>query len=249
MSNVPTVSDTKRAFYNHHTRPIASVYRRVIEELLVEMHLLRVNEDFAYDAIYALGIVTTFDRFMEGYRPEADKDAIFQALCQAADSSAEQYRQDAQRLLESSAGLDLEGLKALMAAPADQGDALQETFNMLRERDRFKYSRAFGVGLYSLLETVDADLAKDKTALTAFIQTAADALPLSFEKLQKDLELYRSNLDKMTQAQIMMADILAADRKKREERAQAKSEAADAAQETAAETPKEDAEPSETGDA
>jgi photosystem II biogenesis protein Psp29 len=239
VSNVPTVSDTKRAFYSHHTRPIASVYRRVIEELLVEMHLLRVNEDFAYDAVYALGIVTTFDRFMEGYRPEADKDAIFQALCQAADSSADQYRQDAQQLLAGAESLDLDGLKALITEPSAAGGVLQETFTTLRARDQFKYSRAFGIGLYSLLEAVDADLAKDKTALTAFIQTASEALPLSFDKLQKDLELYKSNLDKMTQAQVMMADILAADRKKREERAQAKNEAA-AAPEEAAETPEEE---------
>ncbi|NEQ21393.1 MAG: photosystem II biogenesis protein Psp29, partial [Microcoleus sp. SIO2G3] len=28
MNNVRTVSDTKRDFYNHHTRPINSIYRR-----------------------------------------------------------------------------------------------------------------------------------------------------------------------------------------------------------------------------
>ncbi len=227
MSNVPTVSDTKRAFYNHHTRPISSVYRRVIEELLVEMHLLRVNQDFTYDAIYALGIVTIFDRFMDGYRPEADREAIFTALCQAADSTAEQYRQDAQHLLGSLDGMTLEALKGLITEPSNQTGALKDMFAGLNERDSFKYSRAFGIGLYTLLETVDGDVVNDKDALTAFIQTTADALPLSFDKLQKDLELYRSNLDKMAQAQVMMADILAADRKKREERAQAKA-AADA---------------------
>ena len=218
VSNVPTVSDTKRVFYNHHTRPISSVYRRVIEELLVEMHLLRVNEYFAYDAIYALGIVTIFDRFMDGYRPEADRDAIFKALCLAADSTPEQYRQDAQNVLGWVEGLTLEELKALMVTSSAQEGDLKATFKALNERDHFKYSRAFGIGLYTLLETVDADTVQDKEA-------TADALPLSFDKLQKDLELYRSNLDKMVQAQIMMADILVADRKKREERAQAKADA------------------------
>ena len=63
MSNVRTVSDTKRSFYALHTRPISSIYRRVVEELMVEMHLLSVNVDFSYDSIYALGVVTTFDRY------------------------------------------------------------------------------------------------------------------------------------------------------------------------------------------
>ncbi|NEQ28206.1 MAG: photosystem II biogenesis protein Psp29, partial [Microcoleus sp. SIO2G3] len=45
---------------------------------------------------------------------------------------------------------------------------------------------------------------------------------LPAEKMQKDLELYRSNLEKITQAQIVMQDILKADRKKKEERAKAK---------------------------
>ncbi|MGD1908838.1 MAG: photosystem II biogenesis protein Psp29 [Leptolyngbyaceae cyanobacterium] len=241
MSNVPTVSDTKRAFYSHHTRPISSVYRRVIEELLVEMHLLRVNEDFSYDPIYALGIVTTFDRFMDGYRPEGDKEAIFKALCQAVGSTAEQYRQDAQQLSGSLDGVSLDSLKTTIADPATGDSALQGTFKALADQDRFKYSRAFGIGLYTLLEAVDAEVTKEKEALTEFIQATADALSISFDKLQKDLELYRSNLDKMAQAKIMMADILAADRKKREERAQAKVDAEATAKEKA-ETSEADAE-------
>jgi hypothetical protein len=43
---------------------------------------------------------------------------------------------------------------------------------------------------------------------------------LSEDKLNKDLDLYRSNLDKMEQALIVMADMLAADRKKRDQRQQ-----------------------------
>lgn len=73
MSNVRTVSDTKRSFYNDHTRPINSIYRRVVDELMVEMHLHSVNADYRYEPLYALGVVTTFDRFMQSYRPESDK--------------------------------------------------------------------------------------------------------------------------------------------------------------------------------
>ena len=50
---------------------------------MVEIHLLRVNQDFRYDPIFALGVVNTFDRFMEGYEPATDRDSIFNALCRA----------------------------------------------------------------------------------------------------------------------------------------------------------------------
>ena len=82
MNNVRTVSDTKRAFYGQHTRPINAIYRRVVEELMVEMHLLLVNADFNYDSIYALGVVNTFDRFMKGYEPESDRTSIYTAIIQ-----------------------------------------------------------------------------------------------------------------------------------------------------------------------
>jgi photosystem II biogenesis protein Psp29 len=241
VSNVPTVSDTKRAFYNHHARPITSVYRRVVEELMVEMHLLRVNTDFVYDPVYALGIVTTFDRFMDGYQPEGDRDSIFNALCQANEGSPEQYRQDAQALLDSVSTLDLDGLKPLLLDPADQPTGpLKATIQAVKGRDRFKYSRAFAIGLYVLVETVDQEFTQDKEKLMELFKTVAEGLSLSFDKLQKDIELYRSNLSKMVQAKAVMADILAADRKKREERAQAlaaKDEKASAASDEAVATP------------
>ena len=70
MDTARTLSDTKRSFYTLHTRPINSIYRQVVEEMLVEMHLLSVNADFHYEPIYALGVVNSFDRFMQGYQPE-----------------------------------------------------------------------------------------------------------------------------------------------------------------------------------
>jgi photosystem II biogenesis protein Psp29 len=227
VSNVRTVSDTKRAFYRHYDRPVTSVYRRVIEELMVEMHLLSVSEDFVYDPLYALGIVTTFDTFMEGYRPEGDSEAIFAALCQSIESSAEQYRQDAQHMLNSVEGMslsDLQGTLANLEQASPEG--LPGVLKTVAQRDRFKYSRAFGIGLYTLVSKIDSELTKDKEKLMAFMKEVAEAITISFDKLQKDIELYRSNLDKMVQAKALMAEVLEAERKKRAERAQAQAEKA-----------------------
>ncbi|RCJ40343.1 photosystem II biogenesis protein Psp29 [Nostoc punctiforme NIES-2108] len=222
MNNVRTVSDTKRTFYNLHTRPINTIYRRVVEELMVEMHLLSVNIDFSYNPIYALGVVTTFDRFMEGYQPERDQESIFNALCQAIETDPQLYRQDAQRLQAVAQGLPVKDLIGWLGQTThlDRDADLQATLQAIANNPNFKYNRLFAIGVFSLLEQSDPELVKDEKQLTESLKAIAAGLHLSDDKLNKDLELYRSNLDKMAQALVVMADILSADRKKREQRKQ-----------------------------
>ncbi|MCC5638840.1 photosystem II biogenesis protein Psp29 [Nostoc sp. CHAB 5844] len=222
MNNVRTVSDTKRTFYSLHTRPINTIYRRVVEELMVEMHLLSVNVDFSYNPIYALGVVTTFDRFMQGYQPERDKESIFQAICQAVEQEPQRYRQDAERLQALAKSLAANDLIAWLGQTNHLGQDpdLQVQLQAIANNPQFKYNRLFAIGLFSLLEQSDPDLVKDEKQRTEAIKTIAAGLHLSDDKLNKDLELYRSNLEKMSQALAVMADMLSADRKKREQRQQ-----------------------------
>ena len=221
MNNVRTVSDTKRTFYSLHTRPINTIYRRVVEELMVEMHLLLVNVDFSYNPIYALGVVTTFDRFMQGYRPEADKEPIFAALCQAVGSDPQTYKQDAERLqafvAQRSAQEVIDSLSQ-ESLFANTGE-LQGTLQAIAHNPKFKYSRLFAVGLFSLIEQADPELGKDPKRLSEALKQISTGLHLPEDKIQKDLELYRSNLEKMAQALVIMEDAVKAERKKREQRA------------------------------
>lgn len=190
---------------------------------MVEMHLLSVNTDFRYDPIYALGVVTSFDRFMQGYHPERDKDSILNALCQSIGGDTEKYRNHAQELLAEvsrfSADEFLAQLKNLSKAPQD---GLFATLRAIAENPNFKYSRLFAIGLYTLLEPMSGDLLKDEKRRDEAIQQLCSALNLSADKVPKDIELYRSNLEKVAQAKAVLDDILKADRKKKEERAKAK---------------------------
>ncbi len=227
MNDVRTVSDTKRAFYSLHTRPINSIYRRVVEELMVEMHLLSVNVDFRYDPIYALGVVTTFDRFMQGYRPEQDKDSIFIALCKSINGDPDKYRQNAEQVRSEVSHQSIDGLLShLQTLPSEPGDSLWNTLGAIANNPSFRYNRLFAIGLYTLLEQIDPDLVKDEKRRNDALEKVSESLKISTDKIQKDLELYRSNLDKMAQAQAVMEDILKADRKKKEEREKAKEAAA-----------------------
>lgn len=221
MNNVRTVSDTKRTFYSLHTRPINTIYRRVVEELMVEMHLLSVNADFKYNPIYALGVVTTFNRFMQGYKPDEDKESIYHALIKSVEEDPQQYRQDAQRLEELAKNIPAKDLVANLSQKRLGNDSdLQGLLESIANNPSFKYSRLFAIGLYTLLESSDPEMVKDEKLRNEALKTIANSLNLSEDKLSKDLDLYRSNLDKMAQAAIVMADMVAADRKRREQRAQ-----------------------------
>jgi photosystem II biogenesis protein Psp29 len=219
VDKVRTVSDAKRDFYTHHTRPISSIYRRFVEELIVEMHLLSVNTDFRYDPIYALGVVTAFERFMQGYQPEQDKASIFAALCQAMGGNSEQYLQEAGDILVQAKQMSVQESIAKIGSSTPIGgeNRLIETLQAIANRSNFKYSRLFAIGLYTLLAEADVDILKDQEKRDRTLKDISEALHLAPEKLQKDLDLYRSNLDKMEQLLKVLEDALEAERKKRQQ--------------------------------
>lgn len=219
MNTRPTVSETKRAFYTHHTRPINSVYRRVVEELLVEMHLLRVNDDFRYDAVYALGVVSSFNRFMDGYEPEAERESIFKSLCLAEDLDPQKLRTDADNLIKTVESKSLENLMSWFKSSTTMGmGEFEGQLKAIADNSKFKYSRLFGIGLYTLMETVDATTVKDEKKLTEWVQSLSDLLKISAGKLQKDVEFYHSNVEKVQQARKTIEEIIEADRKRQEQR-------------------------------
>jgi len=222
VDTLRTLSETKRTFYTQHTRPLNSIYRRVIEELLVEMHLLSVNTDFKYDPIYALGVTTVFDTFMQGYQPEKDKESIFNAICQAVESDPKTYRQDAEKVKSIAANHSGEEVTACLCElkPLNGAEELTKVLQEIKNNSRFKYSRLFIIGLYTILETANPDLVTDDKKREEVLQNCCQGLGLPKEKVDKDLDLYRSNLEKMEQARSVLEDAVKADRKQRERRQQ-----------------------------
>lgn len=93
VSDVPAVSETKLNFLEAYKRPIPSIYSTVLQELLVQQHLMRYKRTYQYDAVFALGFVTVYDRLMEGYPSDKDREAIFQAYVNALKEDPEKYRQ------------------------------------------------------------------------------------------------------------------------------------------------------------
>lgn len=69
-----------------------------------------------------------------------------------------------------------------------------------------------------MLELADPELVKDEKQRVEALKEVSASLHLPEDKLNKDLEFYRANVEKMNQALIVMADMLAAERKKRQKR-------------------------------
>nr|DAD20757.1 TPA_asm: hypothetical protein HUJ06_022220 [Nelumbo nucifera] len=92
VTEVPTVCETKSNFLKAYKRPIPSIYNTVLQELIVQQHLMRYKRTYQYDAVFALGFVTVYDKLMEGYPNDEDREAIFRAYIQALKEDPEQYR-------------------------------------------------------------------------------------------------------------------------------------------------------------
>jgi photosystem II biogenesis protein Psp29 len=217
VNNVRTVSETKRDFLKDFPKPINSIYRRVVDELLVEVHLLTVNQSFALDSIFALGFVTAFDRFTVGYQPEADRQAIFAAVSRALLLDPDRLHQEAAHTKEiamRSPG-ELKNLLTTLETTADL-DPLMGLVRAIAANPKFKYSRIFGVGLFTLLEMAEPQSITDNDKRQALIDQVGNTLNIGAERLSKDLDLYRSNLEKLEQGRQMMADLAEAERKKRD---------------------------------
>lgn len=216
MNTVRTVSDTKQDFYKSFPKPVNSIYRRVIDELLVEVHLLTVNQTFVTDQIFFLGLATAFDRFTVGYHTESDRHAIFSSLCQSVLLNAEHIRYEATQLHELAmrSPSEVKNLLTTLESTANL-DPLMGCVRAIAANPNFKYSRLFGIGVFTLLEITDAETIADSDKRQALITQVAETLHLSGDRLVKDLDLYRSNLDKVEQARQMMADLVEAERKKR----------------------------------
>ncbi|MEB3261887.1 MAG: photosystem II biogenesis protein Psp29, partial [Cyanobacteriota bacterium] len=85
-------------------------------------------------------------------------------------------------------------------------------------RPDFHYSRLMAVGLLSLLEQALGADGMDPGTLRTYAHDLGAAMGLLQERLDKDLSLYASNLEKMAQAVELMEETVAAERRKRERR-------------------------------
>jgi hypothetical protein len=72
------------------------------------------------------------------------------------------------------------------------------------------------VGLFSLLEQAQGADGMDPATLRSYAHDLGTAMGLLRDRLDKDISLYATNLEKLAQAVELMEETVAADRRKRE---------------------------------
>ena len=225
MSAALTVADSKREFHRAFPHVIAPLYRRMVDELLVELHLLSRQTGFRSDALFACGLIQVFDSFAKGYRPDAQRLPLLQALCSASGFDADQLRQQRDSAMAAMGSHSVEQVKQWIEQEGSGApDPLAAALAGIRRTD-FHYSRLMAVGLLSLLEQAQGAVALDAAALRSYAHDLGGAMGLLRERLDKDLSLYATNLEKMAQAVELMAETVASERRKRERQQQEATEA------------------------
>ncbi|PNS91615.1 hypothetical protein POPTR_019G117900v4 [Populus trichocarpa] len=208
----PTVADTKLNFLKAYKRPIPSIYNTVLQELIVQQHLMKYKKTFRYDPVFGLGFVTVYDQLMEGYPSDEDREAIFQAYIKALEEDPEQYRIDAKKLEEWARA---QTPSSLVDFSSREGE-IEGTLKDIAERvasGNFSYSRFFAVGLFRLLELSNAS---EPTVL----EKLCSALNINKRSVDRDLDVYRGLLSKLVQARELLKEYVDREKKKQEERAE-----------------------------
>jgi len=220
VSAALTVADSKREFHRAFPYVIAPLYRRMVDELLVELHLLSRQAGFRSDALFACGLIQVFDSFARGYRPEAQRDPLLQALCSASGFDANNLRQQRDGAMAAMGSHSVEQVKQWIEQAGEGApEPVAAALAGIRRPD-FHYSRLMAVGLLSLLEQAQGADAMDASALRSYAHDLGSAMGLLRERLDKDLSLYATNLEKMAQAVELMEETVAAERRKRERQQQ-----------------------------
>ncbi|KAL0001831.1 hypothetical protein SO802_015612 [Lithocarpus litseifolius] len=212
-TDVPTVSETKLSFLNTYKRPIPTVYNTVLQELIVQQHLMRYKRTYRYDPVFALGFVTVYDQLMEGYPSDEDRDAIFQAYIKALKEDPQQYRIDAQKLEEWARAQTASSLVDFTSREGDVEGILQDIAERAGGKGSFSYSRFFAVGLFRLLELANA-------TEPTILEKLCAALNVNKRSVDRDLDIYRNLLSKLVQAKELLKEYMDREKKKREERAE-----------------------------
>ena len=219
MSEALTVADSKRAFHSAFPHVISPLYRRMTDELLVELHLLSRQRGFRPDPLFATGLVQVFDSFSKGYRPEGQREALFQALCAASGFDAASLRRQQQDALQTLGQHSVEEVRQWIERQGEGAPApLAEALASIRRED-FHYSRLMAVGLLTLLEQAQGADAMDPQTLRQAAHEIGASMGLLRDRLDKDLSLYTTNLEKMAQAVELMEETVAAERRRRERQA------------------------------
>ena len=193
MSELNTISDSKEAFFKEFPYVIPHVFRKVADEMIVELHLLKHQKSFVTDSIFCVGLTTAFKELTKGYEPSGQIDQLFEALCKANKIDPKLVKEKASKSIDRSKILNLEDLLDFSNLDSDKKNIFKSENDI--------YNRLTIIGIYTIVKDIVKDNSKkDANSIETITKNICNDLSLPKERVDKDISLYINSKQKIKQA-------------------------------------------------
>ena len=188
MSVRATISDSKSDFHKEFPYVIPPIYRKLADELLVELHLLSHQKNFKNSPIFAMGLKEIFNKFTNGYKPVEHTNKLFNAICNCNGFDPKGINTMSEELIS----------KVCLVEKEDLNDYIITTNNSNKQNSY--YSRISAIGIYKLVKELPYNKKSKEDELNGIINNISELLGYSFSRVEKDINMYKSNIEKMKQS-------------------------------------------------
>ena len=194
-----TVSDSKKLFHEKFPYVIPGLYKKIVDEMLVELNLLNHQNEFTQDYLFCIGLTETFKELMKGYQPKKHLDLLFESLCSSTNFEAKKINEiskNSQKEFKDKTSKDI--------------------LKLLKEKSdsRLYPSRILNLGIYILIANSKDLKEKNESEMSKIISDIFEKLNLSTNKAEKDIGIYKSTISKMEQAKELIEELRTKDKKK-----------------------------------
>ena len=194
-----TVSDSKKLFHEQFPYVIPGLYKRIIDEMLVELNLLNHQNEFTQDDLFCVGLTETFKELTKEYEPDVHLELLFESLCNSSNFEPSKIKEISKKTLKQY-----------------KEKSLKEISNLLEEKNTSNLysSRILNIGIYLIISNAtDYNKIKDSER-NKVILDIINKLNLSVNKAEKDIGIYKSSIKKMEQAKELLEEAKIQNKKK-----------------------------------
>ena len=195
------VSDSKKLFHEQFPYVIPGLYKRIVDEMLVELNLLNHQNEFKQDYLFCVGLTETFKELTKGYKPEKHLNLLFEALCCSTNFKAKEIKEISQKSQDE-----------FKDKPSN------DLLKLLKEKSNSQHypSRILNLGIYILISNSKDFKKKNESEMNKVISDIFEKLNLSTNKAEKDIGIYKSSIKKLEQAKELIEELKTKDKKKEE---------------------------------
>ena len=198
-----TVSDSKKLFHEQFPYVIPGLYKRIVDEMLVELNLLNHQNEFTQDNLFCIGLTETFKELTKGYKTEQHLALLFESLCSSTNFKAKEITEISKKFQQEFNDKSSKDLLILLKE---------------KRNSKLYQSRILNLGIYTLISNTKDYKGKNESEINNMISEIFEMLNLSKSKAEKDIGIYKSSISKMEQAKELIEEQKLREKKKLQEK-------------------------------